>query len=228
MSVTARDVAKLARVSISTVSRVLSAPHLVAPTTREQVLSAVEQLGYQPNRSAQLLSSGKTKTLGLIVPDMQNPYFAALAKGIQARAWESGYLVIVADSDEDVSQEEALVSSIATQVDGLILSSLRSDVQSISALQGRKNVVLVNRQTPGFDSVSVDNLEAIHLTIRHLVALGHEQIAYRGGPQSSWSDSQRRKGLTESARDLPFTLIDIGATAPTQAGGYSAADLLIG
>ncbi len=228
MSITAQDVANMAEVSVSTVSRVLSAPEVVAPGTRSRVLAAVEKLGYQPNRSAQSLISGRTSTLGLIVPDMQNPYFAALAKGIQKRAWESGYLVVVADSDEDIAREKALLQGMNQQVDGLLLSSLRSDMEDLTDLLPSTEIVLINREMRGIDSISQDNIEVIRMLTRHLGALGHRQIAYIGGPKNSWSDAQRRRGLEECRQENPgFEFIDLGATSPTQAGGYASADFLI-
>src|SRR4051812_26615234 len=108
-AVNARQVAELVGVSLSTVSRALSTPELVAAETRAKVEAAARDLGYRPNRMASSLATGRTTSFGLVVPDLENPYFASVAKGVQSRAWGAGYTVVVADSDEDPIMEVELV-----------------------------------------------------------------------------------------------------------------------
>lgn len=223
---TARDVAALADVSVSTVSRVLSSPDLVAASTRDRVMAAVAELKYRPNRLAQSLITGRTKNIGLVVPDLQNPYFASLAKGVQGRAWDGGYMAFVADSNEDLALETALVQTLAKQVDGVILCSMRSAAEQIGAFAQQAEVVVLNRQVPGVASISVDNREMVRIAVRHLRALGHDHLAYAGGPRNSWSDAERRAGLAECAEEFPeIEVIDLGHFSPNQVGGAASADL---
>lgn len=126
MAVSARDVARVAGVSVSTVSRALSRPDDLAPETLAKVLETARMLGYRPNPAARGLITGRTGTIGLIVPDLENPFFSSVTKGVQARARAAGYGVVIADSDEDPSQEADLVREMSRQVDGVIMCSPRS------------------------------------------------------------------------------------------------------
>src|SRR5687767_11438132 len=105
MAITIKDVARLAGVSPATVSRALSTPALVRSETCERVQRAVDELGYSPNRSARGLITGRTGNVGLVVPDLANPFFPGVVKGVQARARRAGYSVFVADTDEDPAAE---------------------------------------------------------------------------------------------------------------------------
>src|SRR3954469_318537 len=125
MSATIRDVARMAGVSPSTVSRGLAQSDLVHPDTRDRVRRAADRLGYLPNRAARGLITGRTGNLGLLVPDVANPFFAGIVKGVQARARELDYAVFLADSDEDPDAEAGLVRALAKQVDGMLLCSPR-------------------------------------------------------------------------------------------------------
>ena len=112
--VTARDVARVAGVSISTVSRALAKPDEVSPETRDKVLTTARGMGYRPNLAARGLITGRTGNIGLLVPDLENPFFSAVAKGVQGKARTAGYAVVLADSDEDPSRERDLVLSMAS------------------------------------------------------------------------------------------------------------------
>ena len=118
MVVTLRDVARAAGVSPATASRALSAPELVAPARREHVQQVARDLGYRPNRAARELITGRTGNLCLVVPDLENPFFAAVAKGVQARARALGFALLVADAEEDPRLEGELVGHLGAQVDG--------------------------------------------------------------------------------------------------------------
>ena len=227
-NITVRDVAKLANVSPATVSRALSASSLVAPRTRSRIVEAATQLGYLPNSAARGLVTGRTRNLGLVVPDLENPYFASVTKGVQARALGRGYSVFVSDSDEDPRAEQELVSKLKPQVDGLILCSSRmSDAELMECSTGT-TTVLVNRQLEGLQSIYVDDEEIVRQALEHLYALGHRHIAYAGGPAGSWSDRQRRNGIERVLPDLPkLRITSLGAFAPVFGGGQSAADLAV-
>ncbi|WP_106215655.1 LacI family DNA-binding transcriptional regulator [Kineococcus rhizosphaerae] len=227
-TVTAQQVADLVGVSLSTVSRALSAPDLVSPATLVRVQAAVRQLGYHPNRAASTLATGRTTSIGLVVPDLENPYFASVAKGVQSRAWSTGYTVMVADSDEDPVREAEVVKKLSRQVDGVVLCSPRSTDAVVRDLASRVRLVLLNRQVDDLPSVSVDNAATVRTAVEHLRALGHRRIAYAGGPQASWVDLRRREGLqhcSEAFQDVE--IIDLGHFRPHYTGGIAAADLAL-
>jgi len=136
MAVSARDVARVAGVSISTVSRALARPQDVAPATRDKVLDTARGMGYRPNLAARGLITGRTGIIGLIVPDLENPFFASVTKGVQSRARDAGYAVIISDSDEDPSQEADLVRDLCKRVDGMVMCSPRAPDSVIAELAG--------------------------------------------------------------------------------------------
>src|ERR1044071_9317490 len=117
MAVTIKDVACAAGVSASTVTRALTMPELVHPATRDRVRQTAATLGYHPNRAARGLITGRTGNLGLLVPDLGNPFFPSVVKGVQARAHEADYAVFLADTDEDSAAEAGLVRKLSQQVD---------------------------------------------------------------------------------------------------------------
>ncbi|QAY71778.1 LacI family transcriptional regulator [Xylanimonas protaetiae] len=217
--VTVRDVAAAAGVSISTVSRALSAPGMVAAGTRDRVAAIAEQLGYQPNRAAASLRAGRKGALGLLVPDLANPYFAAVAKGVAERAREHGLGVFVVDSDEDPAAEVDLLRHLVHQTDGVILASPRAIDADVDVI-GPRPVVVVNQDGPL--AVVTDTDGGMRLALEHLRGLGHRRIAYVGGPASSWSDARRRGALREAAA-TGADVVALGHYPPTVAGGAAAA-----
>ncbi|KRE41551.1 LacI family DNA-binding transcriptional regulator [Knoellia sp. Soil729] len=224
MAVTIRDVAKAAGVSASTVSRALSIPDMVDPETRRRVTRVAEHLGYRPNRAARGLSTGRTGNLGLILPDLANPFFPSVVKGIQLAAHQADYQVFVADSDEDASTELGLVRVLAKQVDGIILCSPRMKPAELREAATLAPVVLVNRKERSIPSVSVDNVGGMRQIIEHLSAQGHRSVGYVGGPRSSWSNRERVRGLRVAANQNGVELVELGHFAPTFDGGTDAAE----
>ncbi|WP_197024728.1 LacI family DNA-binding transcriptional regulator [Cellulomonas sp. KRMCY2] len=225
---TARDVARVAGVSVSTVSRALAKPDSVSQPTRDKVLQTARGMGYRPNLAARGLITGRTGTIALIVPDLENPFFAAVAKGVQSKARTAGYAVIIADSDEDPSQEADLVRSLAKQVDGVLLCSPRAPDSVIVQLAQECTIVLVNRRCGDIPTVAIDNLDGVRQAVMHLRALGHRTIAYVGGPSTSWSNRQRIDALRNVATEhTELEVIDLGSFQPYISGGIAAADLVI-
>ena len=227
MPATIRDVARLAGVSPSTVSRTLSMPAMVNATTRARVAAAVEQLGYHPNRAARGLITGRTGTIGLVVPDLANPFFASVVKGVQARARRSDLAVFVADTDEDSLAEVGLVRALSKQVDGVVLCSPRSSDADLSAIAEDTTVVLVNRAAAGIPGVTYDNEGGMRQAVAHLVALGHRRIAWVGGPVTSWSTQHRGLGLRNAVEQHRAEVVAVGNFAPTYEGGMAAADQVV-
>ncbi|WP_448061282.1 LacI family DNA-binding transcriptional regulator [Cellulomonas hominis] len=227
MVVTLRDVARAAGVSPATASRALAAPDRVAPARREAVERAAHELGYQPNRAARELATGRTGQLCLLVPDLANPFFAAVAKAVQSRARTAGYAVLVTDSEEDARLEAEIVTQLAPRVDGVIVCSPRADEATLAHLAPGVPLVLVNRTSEHRPAVVVDDADGVRQAVEHLLALGHQRIAYVGGPASSWSDARRRGALADLAAQHRLDLVDLGHVPPVFTGGVATADRVL-
>lgn len=226
MGATASDVARKAGVSVSTVSRALISPDKVAPTTRQRVLAAAATLQYRPSRAARDLATGRTQTIALVIPDLENPYFSSLTKSIQSRARELGYQLFVIDTDEDPGRELETLEKVTRDVDGVVLCSPRATDDDLLTHASGIRLVTVNRIIPGVASVISDDADGMTQAMRHLVALGHRRIAYAGGPLSSWSDRTRRASFLGHASEQ-VELHDLGSFMPYFSGGVAAADLAL-
>lgn len=145
---TVHDVARDAGVSISTVSRSFDPRSKISPATRARVLAAAEQLGYKPHPVARGLRTGRTHAVGLLVPDLGNPFFAAITKAVQAGARAEGYEVFVADSDEDPDAEPELIRALSVRTDGLLVASPRADAATLREALDGVTAVLLNRELP--------------------------------------------------------------------------------
>lgn len=227
MSVTIHDVAKAADVSPSTVSRAFTMPDLLRADTRARVLAAAQRLGYQPNRAARGLITGRTGNVGVIVPDLSNPFFPAVLKGAQARARESDYAVFLADAEEDPALEEELIRAMAKQVDGVVLCSSRTSSAVLRDIAQHVTLVLMNRRIGDLPAVNMDSAGGARQAVDHLAALGHRRIAYVNGPASSWSNQARRRGLRSGGATNGVEVTEFGQLPPTFEGGLMAADLAL-
>jgi len=225
--VTIRDVAAAARVSVATVSRALSSPHLVNQVTRERVLAVATELGYRPSPAARSLITGRTANIGIVVPDLGNPFFTGVLKSVQARAREAGYAVLVGDSDEDPAAEEELVRMMAKQVDGVLLCSPGIKDGLITTLAENQPLTLLNRRIRGIGATLMDSAGGMRQIVGHLADLGHERCAYLNGPRNSWSNRERRRGLRAAARQRNVEIVELGPFPPRYDGGVQAADLAV-
>ncbi len=175
---TIRDVAALAAVAPATVSNVLSGRRAVGAALRERVLAAIAQTGYRPNQLASSLRRRRSDTIGILVPDLANPFFAALVHRLEDLAAEDGYQILLAGSNEDEAREaERLDTLTARRIDGLIFAPARDATPALAAHP--VPTVLMDRgfAQAGFDAVAADNEAAGRLGCRHLVSLGHREIA---------------------------------------------------
>jgi LacI family transcriptional regulator len=227
MAVTIKDVARAAGVSPSTVCRALSTPELVRAETRERVQRSAAELDYSPNRAARGLITGRTGNLGLIVPDLGNPFFPGVVKGIQARAREADYAVFLADTDEDPAAEAQLVRTLAKQVDGIVLCSPRMSEQELRGVAALTPVVLLNRRVGRLPAITFDNVDGMRQAVTHLTALGHRRIAYVAGPRASWSNRERVRGLRLAIAAAGAELVQVGPVQPQFDGGVAAADQVL-
>lgn len=227
MAVTIRDVARSAGVSASTVSRALSNPDMVDTATRQRVTAMAEHLGYRPNRAARGLITGRTGNLGLILPDLANPFFPSIVKGIQQQAHKSDYQVFVADTDEQPEAEIGLVRALAKQVDGIILCSPRMSTTDLREAAGLTPLTLLNRKGASIPAVTIDNAAGTAQIVDHLVSLGHTRIGWVAGPRTSWSSKERVRGLRQACAARGVELMELGNFPPTFEGGQDAAESVV-
>jgi len=178
---TIQDVARLAKVAPATVSNVLNGTRPVAEIRKERVLAAVKKLGYRPNALAASLRRKETRTIGICVPDLTNPFFAALVHRIEELAATSDYQILLVSSNEDPKQEAARIRTLLDRrIDGLIVAPSRDEVEAVSHPIGAlPPTVLVDRGfgLSGFDTIGADNVEAGYRGCKHLLELGHREIA---------------------------------------------------
>ena len=201
-----RDVAERAGVSVTSVSHVINETRPVSYELRERVLAAMEELGYQPNRLACSLRSGKTQTIGMIVPDSADPFFAEVARGIEDTAFENGYSLILCNSDANLGKEAFYTDVLVEkQVDGILFLAAGLSTERILDLQQRgMPVVVVDRELPGahVDLVVTDNAGGGWSATRHLIDLGHRRIGYITAPSdltlSEYRSTGYRKALEEA------------------------------
>lgn len=226
MSVTIKDVAAVVGVSASTVSRAFSRPDKVDAATRERILSAAQSLGYTPNRAAQMLNTGRSMCIGAVLPDIENPFFASILKGIEQEAGELGYQTLVADTGEDTEAERRAIRALAGRVDGLLLCSPRLEDDEIAGIARETAVVLTNRSSDGLPHVSFDNADGIRQAVTHLKALGHTSIGYVSGDLVSRSARQRLTAF-EQVVDEPNSGAVVGIWEPTFEGGSRSADYVL-
>lgn len=196
------DVALRAKVSIATVSRVVNdSSHKVSKATRERVLAAIKELDYRPNALAKGLLMKRTMTIGIIIPDISNPYYAEIVRGIQDVADEAGYAVTLQNTDK---RQDGIVRSVyllrEKAADGIIFSGgIINGPETLSLLKELKErVVVIGRHRLDFPAVVVDNTGGARQAVEHLLGLGHRRIAFLGGPDGSTTALDRLRGYREA------------------------------
>ncbi|MDQ0338812.1 LacI family repressor for deo operon, udp, cdd, tsx, nupC, and nupG [Caldalkalibacillus uzonensis] len=184
---TIHDVAKLAKVSIATVSRVLSHPEKVSPKTRQLVVEAMNQLDYRPNSMAQNLRRLQSNIIIALMPDIKNPFFSEVFRGIEDRAREAGFKILVGSTDRNKEKEKEYINLLKESwADGVILTTAEIDRRFIDELAQRRPLVLACEYIPGspYPSVSIDNESAARKITKHLILQGHKRVAHIAGPSS--------------------------------------------
>lgn len=195
---TIHDVAKRAGVSPVTVSRVINNTGNVSTATREKVELAIEELGYVPSVMARSLRSKRTRTLALIVPDITNPFWTTVARGVEDTAQSRDYSVFLYNTDENpVKQQRCLDTVVAQRVDGVIIAPYDSNAQNLAQLRKRNiPTVIIDRRIEGWDvdSVCGDSLSGAKALVEHLIRLGHKRIAVLSGPANTSTTEDRIAG----------------------------------
>lgn len=202
MGVTIKDIAKEASVSVTTVSRVLNNKPDVNYKTKEKVLQVIKKLNYNPNGLARGLVLQKTYTIGLIIPDICNPYFPEIARGIQDQAKKMGYSVILYNTDNDKKSEiEAIQLLKSKQVDGIILSLSVSNNEELDQLEDHNfPVVQIDRKISGSNSpsVTIDNIISAYNATEYLLQLGHKRLAHITGNLGTKTGQDRLQGFQKA------------------------------
>lgn len=194
-------VAERAGVSIATVSRVMGGSTSVNAAMAERVRAAAAELGYRPNLAARGLASGQHRTIGVVMPDITNPYFSHVMQAMSLGSEEKGYRMVVGDSRLDPDEELRIIEGISGQVDGLALIAPRmkhEDLRRVAALE--VPVVLINRIELGIDMpmVAVDNFSAMLEICHHVVGLGHRRAVFLAGPLESWQNRERWRAVQQA------------------------------
>lgn len=208
MSVTIKDVARQANVSVATVSRALNGHENVAEAVRKRVLAVASELRYSPHHAARSLSSRRTHTIGVVLPDLHGEFFSELMRGIDQVARERGLHLLVSSYHGDPAGQGAALRAMRGRVDGLLVMSPFVDDAGIvrENLSPGMPAVLMNSSVAGtqLQAVSVDNYGGAREMVRHLAGAGHRQIAFIAGPAGNFDAAERLRGYRdELAASLP-------------------------
>ena len=231
---TLRDVARVAGVHPGTVSRALNpeTEALVRDETVRRVRQVAEELGYRPNPMARGLKTNRSYTVGVIVPDIQNPLFPPIIRGLDDRLGEAGYTPLIANTDNDPERERVDLETMrARQVDGFVAATARADHELLDEIAASGTpLVLVNRRVEdgSLPSATADDRAGARLAVEHLVSLGHQQIAHLAGPQDASTGLHRYEGFVESMREagLEPSLVRVGRAFTEPEGARLCEELL--
>ncbi|HIG76115.1 MAG TPA: LacI family transcriptional regulator [Bacteroidetes bacterium] len=233
-AVTLKDVADAAGVSVATVSRALSVPDRVATATRERIQAIAKELGYRPSRVAQRLrtTDGVNHLIGVLIPDIQNPFFADIVRGVEAVAHRAGYSVLFHNVEEDPDRQRAALEALRTEhVDGVILPPVHGASEDIAALQadGLPVVCVDRRLVAEVDTVVAANEEAAREAVALLLRGGHRRIGMIGGDAAISTSRERLAGYRRAHEDAG---LEVDATLIAEAdgrmeGGRAAAAALL-
>jgi LacI family transcriptional regulator, galactose operon repressor len=224
---TLRDVAQMAGVHPATASRALNPQTrpLVNADTARKVLRAAESIGYQPNPIARSLKTARTSTVGVVIPDLTNPLFPPIVRGIEDVLTRVGYSAWIVNTDNDPVREQTHVESLRSrQVEGLIIATARREHPLLVRLHRMGvRMVLVNRRVDGLElpSVNADDDAGIGMAVTHLAALGHTRIAHLAGPQQTSTGVSRARAFRHAVRDLgldddPALIVECGYWSETE------------
>ena len=229
MSVTLLDVARHAGVSAATVSRVLAQKPDVREATRQRVLASVEALGYQPNRVARSLRVRRSSIIGLIISDIENPFFTSLVRAVEDVAYEHKYAVFLCNSDENTDKETLYIDLMcAERVAGVVISPTReTNTPCHKLIEAGIPVVTVDRRVRDMemDTVVVDNLGSSFELTEHLIQNGHTRIGAVFGPSETTTGKERKKGHVKAlnAHGIPLSSDLVCSGPPKERAGYQFA-----
>lgn len=229
--VTIADVARAAGVSAQTVSRVVNGKGEISPETRQIVTEVIERLGYRPSAIARSLATNRTWTLGLLIPDIANPFFPEIVRGAEDTARQRGYTIFVCNTAENPDQEAAVLQLLEERrVDGVVVCSSRLPDERLHALLAHHPAaVLVNRPAPDAvaGAVRIDDAAGTRRAVQHLLESGRRTIGMLAGPPSSYSAQERRRSFEAALATAGLSDALVLPCAPNLAGGLAAAKELL-
>ena len=216
-----KDVAERAGVSPATVSRVLNGSSSVRPEYRDRVMTAIEKVGYRPNRLASNLRRQKAEMIGVVVSDIENPHFTQMVRAVEDAAYRGGYRVLLCNTDEDAEKQSSYLRMLAAErVLGVLISPSDPAGEEIPELLDLGIPVVAFDRTvedPRADAVVVDNRAGARLATEHLLGLGHERVGFVAGPPNVETSVERRAGYEGAMREA-------GLEPRTSAGGFGMED----
>jgi DNA-binding LacI/PurR family transcriptional regulator len=216
------DVARAAGVAPSTVSRAFTKPGRVSAATSARIFAAAAELGYR-SASATTNAPNLTKSIGLVVADITNPFYFEIIRGAHDAAAQAGFTVILSHTGESGAVERITAERTLGLAEGLLLASPRMSDNAIRAVAKNKPVVVLNRRIPDVVGILTDNVRGIRRAVAHLRGHRHNQIVYLAGPESSWADSARWRALVDVAGELGLHIRRLGPNPPTIQAGFAAA-----
>jgi len=217
MPATLTDVAREAGVSLATASRAFSDPDRLAAATRQRVMAAAADLGYETP------AAPTARSLGVVVPDISNAVFASLLRSIHDQAWHGRHQLITFNTNEDPAREREALERLSGSSSGVILCSPRLSADQIEPFASSAPMVVVNGRAPGAASVLMEARDGIRQAVEHLRALGHRHLVFVPGPANSWANRSRQKAVAESCRAAGIELTVVGNQAASVSGGLAAA-----
>lgn len=228
--VTIKDVARLAGVSVATVSRVYNDSRLVREETRVRVRRVAEQVGYSPHGAARSLITSRTHTLGVLLPDLYGEFFSEVIRGIDQASQRQGYHLLISSARDDL---EAALRSMRGRVDGLIVMSPDLDAgASRRSLPESFPVVLLNcpPSDAAYDSIGIANFDGAYAMVRHLAGLGHRRIALIRGAEQNFDAAERLRGYRAALKELSLDQSHSLELAGdfSEAAGFAAAQQILG
>lgn len=227
---TIKDVAKLAGVSVSTASMALNGKGPVSEATRRRVAAAARALHYRPNAIARSLVTRRTRSVGLILADITDPYFHEIAKGAEAVLSAAGYAMLLADTDRSSVKERRSIEALCShQVEGLILAGTGMESEALVSEVRRRGikVVVIGPHAAGVPSVGVDNRAVGRTIAQHLIERGRRRLAFVGGPPGLGVSEERQRGFLEALASAGMEPFRIVSADFTPSGGFRAGGELL-
>jgi LacI family transcriptional regulator, repressor for deo operon, udp, cdd, tsx, nupC, and nupG len=218
------DVARVAGVAPSTVSRAFSRPDRVNAETAARIRAVAADLGYRTNPLARALPTGQTSMIALASSDITNPYYFEIIRGAQAAAAERGYTTLLADAQESGTLEREGLERVIPTVEGIVLASTRMSDSAIRMVAKQRPLIAVNRDITDVPNVVADHAMSVRQAVDHLADLGHRQITYLSGPEAAWANGMRWRSLRLYAAERDVQVRRLGPYPPTAAGGMRAAE----
>nr|WP_247047239.1 LacI family DNA-binding transcriptional regulator [Arthrobacter rhizosphaerae] len=222
------DIAERAGVAPSTVSRALSKPGRVNERTRSKIAVIAAELGYVASTQAQSLTTGRTGSVALLVPDVTNPFYFDIIRGTQLELRARGFTLLLIDTEESAEIELQTLRQLRRTADGLILAASRLTDQQLAEEARRQPLVTINRPAADAPTVLLDTPEVMVQAVDHLASLGHKSITYVSGPTGSWSNHRRWHAIEAAASKRDITVRKIGPYLPNTSSGAAAGDAAIG